>query len=165
MKISRTYTFKKLVPVAGLSIGGIALGAFAYSVTPQHSVKLTDSSQSTTQSESVSPELPNVTVNGNPIELDANGEASVKTPDGATVNVNSDGIAPSITSTVSTGAGTVISTDSVQVVTGTNGEGSGQTKSSSSTRIRISGDSSTTSSSYSSTSTRSDGEGEITTGN
>jgi hypothetical protein len=165
VKISRTYTFQKLVPVAGLSIGGIALGAFAFSVTPQHSVKLTDSSQSATQSEAVSQELPNVTVNGTPLTLDANGDASVKTPDGATVNVNSDGNGPSITSTVTSGSGSNTSTDSVHIVTGTNGEGSGQTTSSSTSRIRISGNSSSSSSSYSHTSVMSNGEGDITVSN
>ncbi len=165
MKISRTYTFQKLVPVAGLSIGGIALGAFAFSVTPQHSVKLTDTSQSATQSESVSPELPNVTVNGTPLKLDSNGEASVKTPDGATVNVNSDGNGPSITSTVTSGSGSNVSTDSVQVVTGSNGGGEGQTRSSSSTRVQVFGNSSTNSSSYSHTSVMSNGEGNINVSN
>ena len=164
MKITRTYTIQRLLPAAGLSIGGLAIGTYAFAISSQ-TIRLNHSAQTSTQSQAGSIETPNVTLNGKPIQLDSNGKASVITPEGATVTVQTDRSSPSTSSATTSGIGSQISTDSIQIVSGSTGGGEGQNRSSSSSRVQVFDNSSTSSSSYSRTFSSSNGEGDITVSN
>lgn len=153
MNKNRTYT---------IGLGGIALAAIAVAaVSPAKSpARLIQTSSSTDQSNTKkSDQQPNtsVTVNGEPIQLDEQGQAKVNTPNGGTVNVSSK----SEPSTSASGTGTRIFNQSIDSHVKSNSSGTAQNSSITSTNIDISGDSATSTSHSSSTTVTGDGSGTI----
>lgn len=161
MNFRSTYTFKRLVPIVGLSIGGIAL-TYAASVVPKQTPHSTTETHSVSMEQTSSTPVPQVTVNGAPLQLNENGRASVNTPSGATVKVTTDSKTPSVTASISAGNGTNVATNSVTINSGDTAGGSETASVSSSTNVQVFGHNSTSSSSYSHTSVQSNGGGKIT---
>lgn len=160
MKINRTYTYKRLLPVAGLGLGGIALAAIAAASASPANVpaRLIMTSQSAGQSSAGANDTTpaaNVTVNGAPVKLDAHGQAKVNTPSGGTVHVSTNksasGAAPGSASTH----------QNLNYHIETSSGGTDVNSSTNTTSIQVFGNSSSTSSNSSSTIVTGDGQSNI----
>ena len=156
MKFNSTYTFRRLVPVVAISFSGLAIAA-VLSAQPHKSAFLDVSQNEATQPENTALSAglkPNVTVNGAIVPLDANGQAHITTPSGATVQV--DGAAPTVSATITSGNDNNSVSDTVNYnVDSVNG---GTGRSSSSTNVRVFGNTSSSSSSYSHTTITGNGQ-------
>jgi|GEM_PF-2685518 len=152
MNKNRTYK----IGLGGIALTAIAIAATSPAKSPARLIQTSSSADQSTTRKSDQQPVPSVTVNGEPVKLDAQGQAKIKTPNGGTVNVTSKSAAATAPSSGSDSANQNINFH----VESTSG-GTDQNSSITSTSIQVSGDSASSSSSTSSTTVTGDGTGTI----